>query len=227
LIKHPVYVDLLLACDPALVSERIREAIVEGRYEWPGGARLLAVVRDGDRVLELGGGIGCIASLVSKNRRLESYDLVEANSALGPLIRASLAANQVDNVRIHHCVLTDEPELLEARAADFHFDEDFWASSLRQRPNKATRGTVPIESFSEWIRRIRPTVIHCDIEGAEDGQFVHSALEGVRAITVEIHDNVIGSAGRKRVFETLQARGFSAAPSASRAGVVAFERTRA
>jgi FkbM family methyltransferase len=224
LIRHATYRDLWLCCDPSLVSNTIRTSVTSGHYEWPGGERLLAVSRDGDRVLELGGGIGCLASLVSKHRRLESYDLFEANSSLGPAIIRTLSANHADNVRIHHSFLTDDPEILQRGAVEFFLDADFWGSSVKRRPTSVGSCSVPAEPLNEWITRIRPTVIHSDIEGAEDGLFDRALLDGVRAITVEIHEDVIGPDGRDRVLSTLRKKGFAADQSGPIGGVYAFSR---
>jgi FkbM family methyltransferase len=223
LIRHPIY-NIWLCCDPSLVSKTISDAVVNGDYEWPGGERFLSVIKAGDRVLELGGGIGCLATLVSKNRHVSSYDLFEANSALRPLIETTLSANDVEGVGIHHCVLTDEPKLLERGFVEFFLNRDFWASSVKKRSTNFTSCSVKVESLSDYITKTKPTVIHSDIEGAEDGLFDRASLDSVQAITVEVHDDMTDSGARIRILENLEKKGFTVDPSGTVGGVYIFRR---
>ena len=50
--------------DPAVITPAIREAILAGRFEAEEASQIPQIVRPGDRVLEIGAGIGFISTLL-------------------------------------------------------------------------------------------------------------------------------------------------------------------
>jgi FkbM family methyltransferase len=213
----------LLACD-GNVSPLIRQSIIEGSYEWPGGLRLAELVRGGDKVLELGGGLGCLATLVCLRKAVASYCVVEANGQLMPLLASTLAANGIQNARVHNVVLTDEADALARGHVDFYLHEDFWASSLRRVEGSKSKTTVPARSLSAWVEHHKPDVIHCDIEGAEAGLFTQSELAGVRALSIELHHDVVPAEAERRLRTELAAKGFRCEDAHPIGGVLVFQR---
>ena len=77
---------------PFLNETRIRR-IDEARYEGEEITGALAVVREGDRVLELGAGLGVVGSVTALNARPAKVMSFEANPALIPHIRAMHVEN--------------------------------------------------------------------------------------------------------------------------------------
>ena len=222
-LVHGLYPEVVVCVSPE-VSRTVRSAITSGYYEDGGVARLLAVLQDGDRLVEIGGGLGFLGSVVGSVYKLESHDIVEANPALIPLLQATLRSNGVENARVHHCILTDDEDLLRQGQVEFYLHEDIWASSVQRTARSRQSVHVATKSFSAFIQSTKPTVIHADVEGAEEFLFAHSPLEGVRALTVEIHSATIGRAGMKRVFDDLAHRGFVPDPRFSDDAVVSFFR---
>ena len=95
--------------DPAVVTPVIRRAMLEGRFETEEARQIPRIVRPGDRVLEIGAGIGFISTLLSRERRVASVLAVEANPHLIDYMVRLHARNRVRKVRRLNAVLTNEP----------------------------------------------------------------------------------------------------------------------
>ncbi|HET9067567.1 MAG TPA: FkbM family methyltransferase, partial [Amaricoccus sp.] len=68
--------------DPSVVTPAIRAAILSGRFEAEEASQIPRIVRPGDRVLEIGAGIGFISTLLSRQPRVARVVAVEANPNL-------------------------------------------------------------------------------------------------------------------------------------------------
>lgn len=206
---------------PEIITPAIERPLRRGRYE---GGELLAaeaVIRPGDRVLELGAGLGLVSARAAQLGA--EVTALEANPDLIPLIRETHGLSGVaDRVRLVNAAVTPRP----AGPLPFYRRRDFWASSLSPAPaGWIDETTVATRDIAALIEETRPTVIVCDIEGGERGLFAGADLSGVRALIVEIHPKVYGALGVKQLFDDLSAQGFGYAPKASRGGsVVTFQR---
>src|SRR5262249_31752425 len=141
-----------------------------------------------DRVLELGGGIGVVASYVWTKRRC-TYHIYEANPYLLPSLHGTLALNDARAVIVPNAIVTAAIPDIERGWAELGLHEDFWQSSTIATTD-SPRVTVPVVSFSEVVARYRPTVIISDIEGGEIDIFAVSPLDSVHSIVIEIHPGV-------------------------------------
>ena len=83
--------------DPAILRGRIRKLLRQNAYEAKESEAALRVVREGDRVIELGGGVGYMSTLVASKRNVASVHSFEANPNLIPYIRRVHAANGLSN----------------------------------------------------------------------------------------------------------------------------------
>ena len=207
--------------DTAVVTPAIETAIRSGRYERREAAELPHILRPGDRVLEIGAGIGFISTLIARLPQVASVVAVEANPALIPFIREVHRRNGVEGVRVLNGVLSDAAK----DAAPFYLREDFWMSSLSPAPNAYARKVeVPTIPFSDLLRRERITLVVCDVEGAETELFESADLSGVDRIYLEVHDHLTGLKGVRAVFEALHDKGFGFDPRHSSRSVVLFTR---
>jgi FkbM family methyltransferase len=211
--------------DPAVITPAIRAAILEGRFEAPEARQIPQIVEPGDRVLELGAGIGFISTLLSRERRVASVVAVEANPYLIDYMARLHASNRVRKVRRLNAVLTCDAG---AESATFYLREDFWMGSLMAGPNPYV-GTVevPTRNLDELLRVEAISLIVCDVEGAEAFLFDNADLAGVDRIFLEVHDHITGLSGVSRVFETFAAKGFAYDPRHSNGSVVLFRRLTA
>jgi FkbM family methyltransferase len=205
------------------MSEYMMKVIREKRYESQEARQLQRIIQENEVVLEIGAGIGFMASLIANNpltKRVVSY---EANSSLIPIIRDTVKSNTGKNYSkwdLRHAVLAtgykDQSDL------DFFVHRDFWASSLSPIADAVRVEKVTIESFNDVITNVRPTLIVCDIEGGELELFKNADLSGVKKVYLEVHQKILGRRGVRALFECFHSRDFSYDPHHSESSVVLF-----
>lgn len=156
-------------------------------YETPEITGLTAVIRPGDRVLELGTGLGIVTALASRatgpTGRVQSY---EANPALIGATRDFLAEHGCSNTEIIHGVLVPGDK---AGTRRFHLAGSFAESSLLGATGRNPQGSldVPALPMAEAIAAFRPDILICDIEGAEAEVIPAFDASGLRAAVIELH----------------------------------------
>ncbi|MFP4043167.1 MAG: FkbM family methyltransferase [Rhodosalinus sp.] len=208
--------------DPRFVTGRTRRNLRSDAYEKKESDAVLRVVRPGDRVLELGAGIGYMSALIATRTAAAHVTSFEANPALIPFIAQVHRANDVRNATVHNALLA--PEAGPPRP--FHIREDFLASSLDAEAAGGIVETAEVEvrAVSDVLDEVRPDVLVCDIEGAEAEVLPAGDWSGLRAAVIELHPQWIGQAGVQAVFDAMQRGGLTYFPRASQAKVVTFAR---
>lgn len=227
--RAPALQELLIAGvvvpdDPEILSPNVREAICSGRFEATEARMLANAVEPGDRVVEIGAGIGFISTLLDRDPRVRSVIAVEANPVLLDYMAQLHERNDVGKVRRLHGVLDTSDE---RRLATFYLRRDFWMGSLSATPNPYYATVeVPTYDFSTLLREEKATLIVCDVEGAEARLFEGVDLSRVDRILLELHDHVTGLSGVGALFGTLAAQGFTYDPRNSEGSVVLFRKIR-
>ncbi|QIE55204.1 FkbM family methyltransferase [Pikeienuella piscinae] len=207
--------------DPKIITHRVRISLEKQRYEQDEAARLDRIIAPGERILELGAGLGFISSLCARDERTEAVLCFEANPELIEFIRETHALNGVA-ATVENAVLTTAPG--PARV-NFYLRDTFWGSSLAPDASPYRRVvSVPLRRFDKVAERFRPSFIICDIEGAEVDLFANARLNGVSKVLVEIHTAVTGRRGVARLFAAMAAQGFVYDEKLSRGSVILFVR---
>ncbi|KMK67333.1 FkbM family methyltransferase [Puniceibacterium sp. IMCC21224] len=206
---------------PQITTGRVRGALKADTYERKECEAALRVVREGDVVLELGGGIGYMSTLIATHRKVRAIHSYEANPALIPYIHSVHAANNVTNVTVHNALLSDGA----GDPVPFYVRANFLASSIDRDadPDSVVR-TEMIErhDINAVLQEVKPTILVCDIEGAEAHLLPGADFSGLRAAIIELHPQWIGQSGVQAVFDTMHRAGLSYFPKASHAKVVTF-----
>jgi FkbM family methyltransferase len=212
---------VLIPDDPEVITPAIRRAILAGRFEAEEASQLAAIVEPGDRVLEIGAGIGFISTLLARQPGVSRVIAVEANPRLMDYMARLHDLNDVRRVSRLNAVLSNRPE----PCATFYLRRDFWMGSLSPEPNPYV-GTVevPTMRLDAVLRDEEIDLVVCDVEGAEAWLFEGADLAGVGRIWIETHDHVTGLSGVRRLFATMAEHGFVYDPRHSLGGVVLFRR---
>jgi FkbM family methyltransferase len=113
--------------------------------------------------------------------------------------------------------------------APFFLRDDFLGSSAadfvgegKERPSE--RVEVPVLAADRVIADAGPTVLVCDIEGAEVEVLPLMDLSGLRAAIVELHPQWVGAAGVASMFSAMARAGLTYFPRTSQGKVVTFRR---
>lgn len=207
--------------EPGVITPTIRQAIVEKRFEAAEARQISQIVEAGDRVIEIGAGIGYISTLLARERRVASVLAIEANPHLLDYMTRLHRRNNVRKVRRMSAVLTNAAR----DTMTFYLRADFWMGSLMPGPNPYLATVeVPTVNFDALLRAEAANLIVCDVEGAETFLFDGADLSGVDRVFVELHDHVTGLTGVGRVFASLAAEGLVYDPRHSCGAVVLFRR---
>lgn len=192
---------------PYLNETRIKR-IEEARYEGEEIAGALTVVREGDRVLEMGAGLGIVGGVIAHNAKPEAVLSFEANPNLIEHIRALHALNGLeDRMEVRNQVLLSAPDRPDS--VTFNITPSFLGSSLIENEKRATTQVdIPTASFAEVKAEFRPDVLVLDIEGGELDLLEHVDFEGIRAVVIEFHPGAYGKTGTQRCKDLLRAAGF-------------------
>ena len=208
---------------PVLGAGRVRRALREGTYERKEADAVLKMIAPGDRVLELGAGIGFMSALIALNQPVAAIECYEANPALIGYIRAVHALNGITCATVVNALLAPQP----GDPVPFYVRSNFLASSLDPtvRPDGiVARPQIAVHGIRQVIGRLKPDVLVCDIEGAEATLLPAADLSGLRAAVVELHPQWIGDTGVRAVFEAFHRAGLTYWPKASEGKVVTFRK---
>ncbi len=212
---------VLIPFSPDIITPSIETAITSGAFEAEEAQELPFIVEPGDRVLEIGAGIGFISTLLDRHSSVDKVIAVEANPFLMDYMAELHHVNHVRKVERRNAILTNEP----VDFMTFYLRQDFWMGSLSAGPNPY-QGTinVPTESLDRLISEEDISLIVCDIEGAETFVFDHAELAGVTRVYLELHDHVTGLNGVRNLFKSMENRGFTYDPRHSSKSIVLFRR---
>lgn len=193
---------------PYLTETRIRR-MEEARYEGEEIAGALSVVRKGDRVLEMGAGLGVVGGVVAANAEPEAVLSFEANPDMIPHIEALYRLNGLeDRISVRNAVLVSGPDRPETMS--FFLRNSFLGSSLIDTDTRNTREVrVPTADFAAVCEDFRPDVLILDIEGGELDLLRHADLAGIRAVVIELHPKAYGTDGARACKDVLRRHGFT------------------
>ena len=174
-----LYGGVVIPLDAGVITPAIHGAILAGRFETEEATQIPRIVRPGDRVLEIGAGIGFISTLLSRQRRVSRVIAVEANPHLIDYMARLHACNRVRKIRRINAVLTNDTH----PTATFYIRRDFWMGSLAPIPNPyLSTVEVPTLSLDKLLRDEGIDLVVCDVEGAETVLFQGADLSGVDRI---------------------------------------------
>jgi FkbM family methyltransferase len=216
--------DITLDIPDEVLGDNVRRALEKGQFEHGEARALRRHFTDADRLLELGSGTGYLGSIAAKIAGPQAVTGVEALPRMVEVARANLARNGAAGVTLHWGAAV--PDDYAQTHVQFDARPEFWASSILSPLGKRKPITidVPALRIGTLLRESRATVLSCDIEGGELALFDAPLPADLRLVIMEIHPNVYGNAGTRRVFDALSAQGFAYYPYGSMAAVVVFSR---
>jgi FkbM family methyltransferase len=213
--------DLRVPVEPAVMSEKMLRVIREGRYESAEAKHLPAILKKGDRLVELGGGVGFLSSLAGRTGLVDQIAVYEANPPFVSLIRQAHRANSVTAQAIWGAVVAEKT----SPTIPFYVRSDFWASSLSPGAgNYREVIDVPCYSLTEILAANKPTILVSDVEGGEGALFRNIDLAGITRVYIEIHRWVLGDRGVRRLFDFFSKQEFVYDPRYSSHAVILFRR---
>jgi FkbM family methyltransferase len=181
----------------------VRNALFKGVYEEHECDIVERIVKRGDRILEIGAGIGLV-SLLSTRLAGEGQVLsCEANPALEPLIRANYALNGwKPNLRMGAVAAS-------AGTVTFHQNDNLLSSSRIDRKLAGKAISVEANSINELLAAHHAKIVIMDVEGSETELLATADLSKVESIIVEMHPHIVGEDEIGKLLAKLKSEGFS------------------
>ncbi|PTW60426.1 FkbM family methyltransferase [Breoghania corrubedonensis] len=171
--------------DTAFVTKEIRNALYKERYEDEELSLVAEAIGQGDRVLEIGAGIGLISMACAKRCGAENLLSYEANPSLEAVIRKNHALNGL------YPELRTRAVSVQAGETKFYFNDNIFSSSLYDR-DFGGEAVVQCDAFADVITAFNPTAMVIDVEGAEVDLIPAVDLGGVDKIIIELHPHIVG-----------------------------------
>ncbi|WP_065331649.1 FkbM family methyltransferase [Tritonibacter mobilis] len=195
--------------------------ISEDAYERPEILAAEGLVKQNDRVLEMGTGLGIVSGLISRMASGVTIQSYEANPSLLRHISDLHQGNNITNVNVTNAILEPNPTC-ETRS--FHIHKYFAEGSIYQSEFSESIIEVPVIDLNAVIKDFKPTLMICDIEGAEEIVIPGCDLSTLRGVVMELHPRVMSRAGVKHIYDALISAGLYPNVELSCEQVVAFER---
>jgi len=183
------------------IPPEITRLLWRGDYEFAERKLLLKVARPGDRVLEVGAGIGVLGLVAARICGPDNVLSYEPNPTTLPLIEANHALNALyPGIRTRAITAGGGP-------ITFFRTGNIISSSLIER-DASEAITVESDRLDDTIAEFAPTILLMDAEGAEVELLPLADLSSIRAIVVETHAKITGEASVTRLRTHITEKGF-------------------
>ncbi len=192
------------------MPDNVADAIVNGDYERAEVELLIDLVQPRARVLELGGGLGFVASSVCKTREVDRYTMVEADPDLVPLIERTLARNSVEGVDVRWGLIRGGAGHRAGETGTLAITENFLANSALLVGQGNRDIEVPVMMLGSLLGELTPNTLIVDVEGAEVDLFEQVDLSCVQTLVVELHPQLIDEAACAAVVSAIERQGLNA-----------------
>ncbi len=192
---------------PYLPEQRARQ-ISRGNYEKPERKLSDKLIQPGDRVLEMGAGIGFVGGMSVLHKSGAVLRSFEANPDLIPHIQSLYQINGLaDRASVENKLVIANPERPETMT--FYVHGSFLGSSVYEaRKSRRPSVEIPTISWDAVKSDFCPDVVIMDIEGAERDFVNHADLTGIRALIIEFHPALYGEDGIADCLNALKFKGF-------------------
>lgn len=195
-------------------------------YEMPEIRGLQLAIRPGDKVLELGSGLGVITALAARATGPGGRVLAfEAILEMIPDTRDFIAKAGISNVEIRNAILV--PQASEDLTRQFHVSTSFQSSSMLGFAVQREKGVINVatQRANDLLADFRPDVLICDIEGAEAELIPSLDARGIRAAVIELHPDRLSPEKIDGIYTALARHGLTVDPRPLGGTVIMFTRT--
>jgi len=202
------------------VPKHVSQMLVRGDYEVPERRAVSEILRQGDRVLEIGSCVGLVALTAARKVGAANVLSFEPNPDAAAIARENFANNTLPVDLVNAAVGTSEGTLTLTISP-----ESWLGASGRRSIDDGRTLSVPMRAIANVVGEFKPSVLVIDTEGMEEEILPACPLDGLRAIVAEFHPDVIGAAGVARLQAHLHQHGFVRNARLSAADTETWERS--
>ncbi|WP_299305164.1 FkbM family methyltransferase [uncultured Litoreibacter sp.] len=212
-----------LAIGDPRIPEKTEDALKRGRYEFKEREIARRMLGKGDRVIELGAGMGVVSLTIATLVGADAVQSFEANPVIIELARENAVANGLP-VTFRHAIASPQVVAEQMPHIEFFVLNSFEASSTRQVSPTQKAIQVATTSLESEISIHRANALVCDIEGFEVEIIEKTDLSGIDKFILEIHPKIIGLDDCVTLIDLLEERGLILRADLAFGDVIAFER---
>ena len=183
------------------IDQRMYKILYSGAYENKEVKIIDSQIDKEDVVMEVGTGLGFIASYCAQKIGSNRVFTYEANPNLEKIICKTFELNNV-SPNFKTLLLSDRHG-----EQDFYVTKKFWGSSTISKKN-ASKIRVPIEPFNEEVKNVNPSFLILDIEGGEYDLLKYADLHNIKKVAMELHGNFLDPEKVNFVKQQLRDLGF-------------------
>jgi FkbM family methyltransferase len=209
-------------------TSAIVEALTKGNYEWTERTLARELLREGDRVIELGTAVGAVAMTAAATVGAANVMTFEANPYVLEDAKKNFEFNGLRAITGRHGIVRNKKQFRpDGERVPFYISRNFWASRLFIKDSDTDIVEVvqvPVFCLEDEIRAHRATALICDIEGGEVPLLTEADLSGIRLIIMETHYWSAGVAQTDAMVRRLIGAGFNIDLARSAHQVVALYR---
>ncbi|MEO9738901.1 MAG: FkbM family methyltransferase [Lentilitoribacter sp.] len=202
---------------PNSLPEEMRKSLYKEQHELPELELILACLEPGDKVLEIGSGVGMIATTCASICGAENVTCYEPNPSTRDVIQRNFDLNGLEVDLRSRALATQKGTI------DFYFSDNIVSSSLIDQ-DFGGKTEVACDDIRDVIEELQPTAIVMDVEGAEIDLLPTATLSGVSKILVEMHPGIVGPEKVEELHACLERQGLHYRRDLCRSKVAYFER---
>lgn len=229
MMAEPEYFEALglkMPDDRTILRRGHRKSLLRGNYEKLERNAVNTHIKETDKVVELGSGIGFMSTFMAVTKGVKNITTFEANPALLPFIKKMHELNGVsEQIIVRNALVAPQ----DGDPMPFYVRGNFLASSLSDDMGGRFGGVVRTEmieviDFNEFVASEKPNALVSDIEGYESILFPQCDLSGFDKAIIELHPASSGIGGIKSVFDAFSNAGLAYDCETSTGAVVTFLR---
>ena len=206
----------LASIDPQHAPWSVRRLLVKNAYERDERELVQQIIRAGDRILEIGAGIGVVGATAAKIVGSDQVLSYEPNHRLAETIERNYRLNGLSaNVRMRAVSASGGP-------IEFYPNKYILSSSQFCPSDGAIPILVESDAIGEIVREFRPNTLVLDAEGAEVELLSADCVDCFRKMIVELHPPIVGQGMIDDLVSNIISKGFNILASAGK--TVAFVR---
>ncbi|RED26054.1 FkbM family methyltransferase [Rhodopseudomonas thermotolerans] len=195
------------------VPKGMIHALLAGDYEGPERNAIKAVVRPGDRVVDIGACMGVVSLTAARVAGADNVVAFEPNPAAAAVAADNFALNRLP-VRLERAAVG-----AQAGTATLAIGDGSWLGASIGG-NYQTTVEVPVRAIAEVIAAYQPTVLVLDAEGMETDILPACPMQRLRAVVAEFHLAGVDPAVIDGLRHHLGAQGFARDTALSTSGTM-------
>jgi FkbM family methyltransferase len=184
------------------------KALLRGGYEHREILMVKALVRPGDRVLDLGSAVGAVSMAAAGIVGAGNVIAIDANPEIMKDAKKNFIYNGLVEINTRVGIVRARSDIkVENETLKFYISSNFSASRIEKGDDASDiirEVDVPVLVLEDLIEKFDVNVIACDIEGDEIDLFSNTKLDRIRLIIMEIHDFKGNEAIRRMTLNLLQ-----------------------